>query len=190
MRRLSVFALVLVAACGGSGITTPPKKLDPYLTIRVRDLMDTTTAPGRAHWHMYALLTGPYTSLNGISPQGSIGLNDLRLGHNLGCVSVSADSVGQRLLAVVALADTTTENLTPDALFNNQIALWYAGNLTMPVGWDVLFFVSQDAWNSAQFKAGHGLTSSDPIKWGFDWTARGTTTFYERTDTDPTCATS
>jgi len=36
-RIISLVALVLMA-CGGSGITTPPKKLDPYLTIRVRDL--------------------------------------------------------------------------------------------------------------------------------------------------------
>jgi hypothetical protein len=50
MRNLLVSGLFVLAACGGSsdnGITNPPppKKPDPYVTVRVRDLMDTTTAP-------------------------------------------------------------------------------------------------------------------------------------------------
>jgi len=195
-RIISLVALVLIAACGGSGsdggITTPPPKpkaLDPFLTIRVRDLMDTTTAPGRAHWHIYALLTGPYTGLNGIARQGEVSLIDVRLGHNVVCGGASADSVGQRLITMLAVADTTTANLTPDATAEGLANDWYAGNHALPSGWMALTFTPQDAWNSAQFLAGHGLTRDDPIKWGFDWTNGGTAAFYERTDTDPACAT-
>src|SRR4051812_15622888 len=67
MRNLLVSGLFVLAACGGSsdnGITNPPppKKPDPYITVRIRNLMDTTTAPGRAHWHIYAMLSGPDTA--------------------------------------------------------------------------------------------------------------------------------
>src|SRR4051812_4548333 len=125
-----LISLAALVACGGSssdaGITNPPaKKPDPFVTVRVRDLMDTMTAPGRAHWHIYALLTGPYTAQNGIANQGNIGLNDLELGHGLRCVSVGADSVGQRLLTVLAVADTTTAELTPDAPAAALINAWY-----------------------------------------------------------------
>lgn len=189
MRHPLIVLLFVLAGCGGSTdgvITTPPpggKKPDPYLTIRVLDLMDTTTAPGRAHWHNYILLTGPYTALNGITRAGAFDLPNLRYGHNLNCIGVGADSVGQRLISVLGIADTTTSALTPDAHADTLAAAWYAGNHTLPSGWMALTFAPQDAWQSAQYVAGHGLTPADPIRWGFDWTARGTTTFYERTDT-------
>jgi hypothetical protein len=192
MRRpLFIGSLFAIAACGGAAdIVTPPKKpaLDPGLTIRVRDLMDTTTAPGRAHWHVYAILTGPYTALNGVALQGAIDLNDVRLGHNVLCVGVGADSVGQRLITVLAVADTTTSSLTPDATADDIVNAWYAGNHTLPARWAALTFPPQDAWNSVQFQNGHGQTKGDPIKWGFDWTGPGTASFYERTDSDPLCS--
>lgn len=191
MRYLTVLLFAL-AACGGSadnGITPPPpKKPDPYLTIRVRDLMDTTTAPGRAHWHIFSMLTGPYTALNGIGGQGNIGLNDLELSHDVRCVSIQADSVGQRLVSILALADTTTDQLTPDAQFPPVAEQWYNGNHNLPAGWMALTFPAVDAWQSDQYLAGHGLTSADPIKWNFDWTGAGTVSFVERTDSDLECA--
>lgn len=186
------FLLVVLAACGGSGgnsITPPPaKKPDPYLTVRVRDLMDTTTRVGRTQWHIYALLSGPYTALSGISHQGTISLSDIRLHHAALCIGVSADSVGQRLLVTFAIGDTTTEAGTPDAMADSIVGAWYAGSRTLPAGWKALFILPTDAWQSAQYVAGHGLTAQDPIKWGWDWTGSGTTTFTERTDTDPMCS--
>lgn len=194
MRAVIAGLALTLAACGGGGVTsvvTPPAKPkpDPYLTIRVRDLMDTTTRPGRADWRTYILLTGPFIGKNALVREGAIGLPDIRAGHNMNCVGVGADSVGQRLIAILAVADTTTSALTSDAPFDSLAARWYAGNLTLPSGWMVLTFAATDAWQSAQYIAGHGLTMADPIKWGFDWTARGTTAFYERTDTDPVCST-
>jgi hypothetical protein len=50
-----------------------------------------------------------------------------------------------------------------------------------------LFVTPTDAWDSNQFNAGHGLVPSDPIKWRFDWTANGSTSFYERTDAEQDC---
>lgn len=186
--------LAVLAACGGSGdgggITPPPpKKPDPYITVRVQNLLDTTMAPGRAQWHVYALLTGPYDAQNGISPQGAISLEDVRLHHNVICIKVGADSVGQRLISPIAVADTTTEALTPDATADGIIQAWYGGNHTLPSGWMAIVVTPTDAWVSQQYTAGHGLTKLDPIKWGFDWTAATTMTFYERSDSDPTCAT-
>jgi hypothetical protein len=191
MHRFLSFALLSLAACGGSGngITPAPKKPDPYVTIRVSDLMDTTTAPGRAHWHAYLMLTGPYTALNGIAYQGNYGLNDRQLNHNIRCTSVSADSVGQRLLSFTAFADTTTDQLTAEDQFTAYSEVWYSGNHTLPNGWMVLTFPPVDAWQSAQYLAGHGLTPSDPVKWDLTWTGAGVVTFTERTDSDPQCAT-
>jgi hypothetical protein len=197
MTRYLAAGLLVLAACGagsdGGGITPPPpvpKKPDPYITIRVRDLMDTTTLDGRAHWHMWVVLTGATNeNLNGILYQGNIGLNDMELSHNVRCIAVAADSVGQRLVTIVAFADTTTDQLTPDATAESIANAWYAGNHVLPNGWAVLTFPPTDAWQSAQYVAGHGLIKSDPIKWGFDWTGAGVATFSERTDNDPQCST-
>lgn len=191
MRRLT-FLLFILAACGENKIVgidpiTGKPKPDPFLTIRVRNLLDTTTAAGKAHWHVYALLTGPYINQNGIALQGAISLADVRLGHGALCVKAASDSVGQRLISVLAVADTTNGGLTPDATARTLVEAWYGGNQVLPVGWAALFNVPADAWLSAQYLAGHGLVASDPIKWGLDWTGSGAVSFYERTDNEPVC---
>jgi hypothetical protein len=193
MRAFLPFAALLLSlgACRGAADSVapppPPPKPDPYVTVRVRDLMDTTTAPGRATWHTFLLLTGPYTAQNGIANQGVIALKDIRLQHGVNCIGVSADSVGQRLISPIALADTTTSAGTPDATALAIVTDWYNGNHTLPAGWMALVVQPIDAFQSAQYNAGHGLTPSDPIKWSFDWTGAGTTSFYERTDADSIC---
>lgn len=191
MRRALFGILVLVlAACGGDGITPPPNEpaLDPWLTVRVRDMLDPNTAVGKTQWHVFALLTGPYDSQNGIAFQGTIDAEDVRLGHNVRCVTLGADSVGQRFLTILAIGDTTTGSATLDADARQIVNAWYAGNHVLPAGWMALTFEPRDAFVSAQFDAGHGLVPHDPIKWGFDWTANGTTSFYERTDSDVECS--
>lgn len=181
--------LLALSACGRSNPTAappapPPPKPDPYLAVNVRDQLDTTTAIGRTQWHLYAVLTGPYTAQNGIAYQGNTSLQDIRLNHAARCIKVGADSVGQRLFAAVALGDTTTDSLTAEATATSIITAWYNGNRTLPAGWKALFTVSTDAWNSVQYNAGHGLVRSDPIRWNWDWTGAGTTNFYERAATD------
>jgi hypothetical protein len=184
--------LFMLAACGGGGssVVAPPKKLDPYITIRVRDMFDTTSAAGKAHWHVYLLLTGPEVNQNGVARQGALSLEDLRLNHNLICMRVIADSVGQRLVAPLAVADTTVAGLTPDQPFDAFAEQWYAGNHTVPAGWRVVVTNPTDAWQSAQFAAGHGLTDRDPIRWIWDWDGSSTGNFAERdaADTGP-CST-
>lgn len=187
MKKIGLLLIAGLLACGGNSVTPPPvgkPKPDPYVTVRVRNMLDTTTAVGRAHWHLYALLTAPEVRLDAISGQGAISLQDVRTGHSSACIRIAADSVGERFLATVAVADTTTENLTPDATADSVIASFYAGARTLPAGWDALFITPRDAWNSVQYDNGHGLIPSDPIKWGWDWTGSGATSFYERTDTD------
>jgi hypothetical protein len=148
-------------------------KLDPWLTIRVRDLLDTTQAPGRAQWRVYAMLTGADINLHGFGRQAAFSLEDVRLNHNLTCIGVRADSVGQRLIALLAIADTTVEtSRTPDAPADSVAAAWYAGSRTLPAGWMALYLPPVDAWDSQQFQAGRGLVAQDPIKWGWDWSAK------------------
>ena len=185
------FLLVAAVACGGSdsGVTNPPpgkKALDPFLTVRIRNLLDTATAAGRAQWHVYALLTGPYTAQNGIALQGTLSLGDARLNHVTICTFITADSIGQRLLSLVAIGDTLNGGVTPDAQAAALIAAWYAGNVTLPTGWMALFSPPTDVWDSQQFRDGHGLTSTDPIKWGWDWAGAGSAILHERpyADTD------
>lgn len=193
MRRSILSAsLFVLAACGGSGdgngITLPPpKKPDPFITVRFRNLADTTTAIGRAHWHIFMDITSADPNKTGFVAVGNIGLNDLRLNHPVRCQGVGADSVGQRFVAFVAVADTSTEQLTPDASAEAIARAWFAGDHNLPSGVMVLYQPPADAWTSAQFTAGHGLVQTDPIKWGFDWTGDITPTFYERTDTDTSC---
>jgi hypothetical protein len=187
-RLLTVAALLGLAACGsGNNITPPPGKpaLDPFLTVRIRDQLDTTKAAGKADWQLYYLLTGPEINQNGIGGLGSLNFTDVRLNHAQRCLQVRADSVGQRFLAIVALADTVVGHHTPSARADSMANAWYNGSpRTLPTGWQALVTASRDAWDSNQFRAGRGLTASDPIRWGWDWTASGTTTFYERDVSD------
>jgi len=191
MRKLSLFVLTLaIAACGGSGgnsIVIAPKKPDPYITVRFRNLIDTTTAAGRADWHIFMDITSADPNQVDFVAVGAIGLNDLRLKHVVHCQGVGADSVGQRFVAFLALADTTTAELTAQAPADSVARAWVVGSRTLPAGWIAFYQPPTDAWTSAQFTAGHGLTPLDPIKWGFDWTAVGTASFYERTDADAAC---
>jgi hypothetical protein len=188
----SALALIL-AACGGAhSIVGPPppqpRKPDPWLTVRVQDQLDTTTAAGRTHWHIFTLLTGPTVTQNGVNFAGSIDLDDIRRGHAATCIIVDADSVGQRLIEVLAIGDTTTDQPTPDATAAAIANAYFAGVHTTPGGYAALTITPTDAWQSAQYIAGHGLVPGDPIKWGLDWTAGGVVNFYERTDTDSFCS--
>lgn len=190
MRRALFGLLVLVlAACGGDGITPPNERaLDPFITVRFQNLIDTTTAAGRAHWHIYMDITSEDPNQAGFQAVGNIGLNDLRLNHLVRCQSVGADSVGQRFVAFLAIADTTTEELTPDAPAEAAARAWFAGNHQLPAGMMAYYQPPTDAWTSQQFEAGHGLVPTDPIKWGFDWTSSTTSTFYERSDSESACS--
>lgn len=188
MKRLSLLLALTLMACGGSGDGTtplpkPPAKPDPYVTVRVRDMLDTTVTPGRSAWHLYAILTSPEVGQNGVSGQGALTFDDVRFNHNVHCVSVGADSVGQRFLALLALADTTQPS-SSQASADVIVDAWIAGNHTLPSGWMAIASIARDAWDSDQYRAGHGLVRTDPIKWGWDWTASGTATLYERSATD------
>lgn len=188
-RRLGVLtvAVIAVLACSKGAtapIVTKAPKPDPYITIRVRDNLDTTTAAGRAAWRIYLFLSGPLVGSNGISGKGSINLTDVRLGHTQSCWRVAADSIGQRLVAPFALGDTSHATQQPDVVYDSIAARWYAGDHTPPVGFVVLTITPTDAWNSVQYANGHGLVQSDPIKWAWDWTGSGIATFTERAATD------
>ena len=194
--RYLLALLWCLTACGGSsdsGITNPPPppppaKPDPYITIRLRQMMDTTTRAGRAHWAFYGLITQSNNpAQNGVRSEGAISIQDVRLSHSQLCPSFDADSVGQRLVELVGFADTTTEALTPQADFDARATAWYSGNHVLPSGWAALTTTAKDAWQSAQYDAGHGLTKADPILWGFDLTGSGQSSFYERNDQDPSC---
>lgn len=194
MRYILAVATLVLAGCGGSndgGITNPPppKKPDPWITVRVRDQLDTTTAPGRANWRIYEMLTGQDANRNGFAFQRSISMAERRQDRSVYCVWAGADSVGQRIYEAVAFADTTTETILPDATFDQAATRWFSGDHVLPQGWMALTTGTSDAWNSQQYLAGHGLIPSDPIKLGFDWAGNGTTSFYERADSDshPDC---
>lgn len=182
MKRLVFGGLfALLAACGGTNVTKP-KALDPDLMVRIRDQFDTTTAVGRTHWHIYLLLSSVESpSQAGIAPVGNISLANARSGINtLKCVRVASDSIGNRLMSLIAVGDTTNDGaLTPDSTAQNIALAWQAGSRTLPAGYKALFIAPVDAWDSQQFANGHGLVASDPIRWGWDWTDGGATTFYE-----------
>lgn len=193
-RHVLATALFALAACGGSsdsgGITNPPpgqKKPDPWITVRVRNQMDTTTAPGRANWRVYALLTGQDANKNGWAFQASLSMDEVRANRGSFCMYAGADSVGQRLYEGLALADTTTESARPDAIADSAAARWFRNDHVLPQGWMALTTTPSDAWQSQQYIAGHGLVPTDPIRLGFDWAGRGTVAFYERTDTESQC---
>jgi hypothetical protein len=194
MKNIVLSLCVILAACGGStdgGITNPPptpKKPDPWITVRVRDQLDTTTANGRASWRTYAFLTGQTDNKNGWAFQSSISIVDFRAGHNIVCMFAGADSVGQRIYEAVAFADTTTEVIGNAAFADSVASQWFRGDHVLPSGWKAMTTGPSDAWSSQQYLAGHGLVPTDPIRLGFDWIGTGTVSFYERTDTDSKCA--
>lgn len=193
MRRLS-FLLFILAACGAADITTPdtpaakkPRALDPYITVRIRDLLDPATAVGKAEWRVYHSIT------DAINPAGYVArvaalTSEARFAQT--CFSAAADSIGQRMLSLLAIADTTrlAANPVPDSVPNAIARDWYNGQRTLPSGWMAISFPLTDVWDSEQFRAGRGLTYSDPIKWGWDWTGIGTARLYERAATDTTGA--
>lgn len=189
MRRLLAFVslLAIVAACGDSPVTpVQPPKPDPYITVRVRNGLDTTTAPGRALWRVYALLSGPYVNQNGVSYQGVSSLADVR-GHHIMCMAIGSDSIGQRLFAPLAIADTTTETARPDAAYDSLVTRWNAGNhAALPAGFMLITRAPADAWDSQQYADGHGLVHTDPIKWTWDWSGSGASVFAERAYSDTT----
>lgn len=185
-----IVLLAFLVACGGSDgkITETGRKPDPFVTVRFRNLADTTTAIGRADWKIFMDITSADPNQTGFVFAGEITLTDRRLNHLVRCQGVGADSIGQRLIAFVALADTTSEttsHTTADAVAR----AWVAGNHAVPEGWMAFYQPPTDAWTSDQFLAGHGLVQSDPIKWGFDWTGANPVVFYERTDQETTCST-
>lgn len=181
MRRfLLAFALSgALAACDN-----PKPKPDPYLIIRVLNRLDTTTKAGQAYWRVFVLLTGPQANQNGIVSEGTFSLRDARFNHPLRCISVGADSIGQRLIAPFAIGDTVHPNGQPDAVTDSIVERWYGGNHAPAAGFLILTITPTDAWNSAQYAAGHGLVPTDPILWAWDWSGGGTTSFTERAATD------
>lgn len=189
MRRVLMFltAVAIVAACGGADPVGPARKPkpDPYVTVRVRNSLDTTTAPGRAMWHLYVLLSGPQSSQNGVGYQGNFILSDARRGTPTRCMAIGADSIGQRLIAPFAIADTTTEALFPASRYDSIANRWYSGNHAAPPAGMMIFTMDPiDAWDSEQYAAGHGLVREDPIKWRWDWMTPSLTAFAERAATD------
>lgn len=190
MRKFfAVMFLVVLVACGSS--TGPGHRApDPYIAVRVLDQMDTTTATGRADWRLFALLSGPQVNQNGVSNQGNIAMLERRTHRARQCIQIAADSVGQRFLSILALADTTTEMSTDaNATQAGIIAeAWFNGNHALPPHWKAIELTPVDAWQSVQFDEGHGRISDDPIMWDWIWTGQGSTTFAERSDlTDPYC---
>lgn len=196
MRRVVVFAaaVAVFAACGGSTepdpIVTKPKP-DPWLTIRLANFLDTTTKAGRANWVIYLLLSGPYPNQNGIGTTWTFTMTDARLNRHHGCFKVGADSIGQRLVSLVAFGDTTERVFQGTVQTDSIIHRWYAGNHTEPAGYVAFVVPPIDAWDSQQYAAGHGRITDDPIKWEWKW-ENGSHTFSERLVTDgvqPICDT-
>lgn len=187
MKRI-LLALVLVA-CSHHSVEPPVSepKIDPFLTVRVRNQFTPASSYGQTSWRIYALLTGPRVEDRGVTYQGAIIPSDVAGGRATRCIAVASDSIGSRFLTLVAIGDTQNHTLLTDAQVDAMIQAYYAGNTTMPAGITALVQGPTDAWNSAQFAAGRGLIADDPIRWGWDWSGSTTTNFYERTDTDPVC---
>ena len=187
MRRLVAFlmAVAVVTACNGT--TDPEKKAraeDPYITVRVTNNLDTTTAPGRTPWRIYALIYSEQVNQQGFAYSGSMTLTDIRNGFNIACMGVGSDSIGQRLIEPFALGDTVNKQPLTEAVADPIVAEWMNGNHNLPAGYMAIRIPPVDAWTSEQFAAGHGRVPADPIKWKWDWTGTGQTTFLERTASD------
>lgn len=185
MRHFIILALLL-AACGGS--TEPPqqqqqtetkqKAVDPAMRIHVLNRLDTASAMGRGVWNVFVLIYSPDQNQAGVAYTGG---PDPMGGS---CIAFSSDSIGQRQVIVLALADTVhpTSQATAASIAN----AWFSGTHTIPAGWAVLPSDSLDWGVSAQFDAGHGRTSSDPIRWSLTWTSPATVTRAEAPN-DLTC---
>lgn len=174
MRTLFLSALTMVLAACGNG--TGPRKPDPYLVLRIKDNLDPQSTMGKSDWHLFLFLEGPYNAQNGIAARGEF---LARLGGGIDCIGVVADSVGQRLIQPFAVADTVAKSMD-----DNEAAAvaqaWYEGDHNLRSGLMVLTFDQpQDAWNSARYAAGHGLTRNDPLFWTWDWLSGGQTSFTE-----------
>lgn len=187
MRRCAFLMLCVtvcaIAACGGSGDVTPPivkVKPDPYATIHLTSALDTNTAWGRATWDLYVIFTGVEDrSPNGLGvfPQGTLNLDDIRLGHNIRCFGFNEDTVGNRLITLLAVADTVHITLDSDAA--SVAAAWFAGNHTLPSGWAALVVGPVDPVVSTQYLAGHGLAPADPVRWTLSLAGAGNISFTE-----------
>lgn len=182
-----VVATLCAVACGGkNSITQPSKAVDPAISIRVLDQLDTTTAAGRASWVVFPLFYSADPNQTGVGYTGSIGLSDLRAGRTLHCVSFGTDSIGQRQVIVLAVADTQHGTQT-DASAQSVANAYFAGNHTLPAGWMAIRSDSLDWGVSQQFTNGHGLTQADPIRWALTWSGGGTVARAEA-PSDPACA--
>jgi hypothetical protein len=188
MRRIFglVAGIAIVAACGSEPVEPPAgkPKPDPYIAVRVAHDLDTTTKVGRANWVLYALLSGPNVNLNGAYPLSVLTMTSVRAGDRVRCMAISADSVGQRLIAPFAIGDTVDRPFQGAEATDSIAARWHAGNHASAAGYVILTMDPVDAWDSQQYAAGHGLVPSDPIKWAWTWTGTGATTFLERTAND------
>jgi hypothetical protein len=190
MRRFlgALTLAIALAGCGGEHPTEPATKPkpDPYVTVRIQDQLDTTTKAGRAFWATYLFLSGPNVNLNAVVLEGGFTMTDARLNRHFQCMSVGADSIGQRLIALFAIGDTLHTTQQPTSAFDSIANRWYNGNHAPAAGYVILTMAPIDAWDSQQYAAGHGLTPLDPIKWAWDWTGGGTVTFTERATADST----
>lgn len=187
MRVFSLCTAALLAACGGaseSSITNPPKPkaVDPAISIRVVNQLDTATARGRALYSIFALIYSVDPLKAGVAFVGAP--NPLGQPGNQDCVAFQADSIGARFVILLALADTTKPTAFATAQATAQT--WYNGDHALPPGWFALTTDSLDWGVSTQFTNGHGLTTGDPIRWDVTWSGMGTITRAEAPN-DTTC---
>lgn len=170
-RSIIVVAALCAVACGGSKenpITQPPPKKvveDPAIRIEVRNQLDTTSAMGRAIWNVFALVYSTDPNQAGFAYQG--GPDPLKYS----CSEFQTDSIGSRFVVILGVADTVHQTNQSSAVTLAQA--WYAGNHSVPSGWAVLASDSLDWGVSQQFDAGHGRTTSDPVRWQLTWTNPG-----------------
>lgn len=183
-RTLLTAGLLACAACGSS---TGPPKPDPFMVIRVQDGLDPSSVLGQSEWHVYVLLTGPYPNQNGVLSVDVFHPEANR--SKVGCASIEADSAGQRLVQLVAFADTVNKTLS-DVNARAIAEAWFGGNHTVPLGIAVILQpLPMDPFDSQQYQQGHGLTRQDPVRWSWDWAADGTATMNEAPSGLPQCPT-
>lgn len=157
-----------------------------FISIHLLDQLDTTTAPGRSLWVINLLVYSKDPNQTGIAYQGNEGFADVRLGHSSRCSNYGVDSLGQRQVIVLALADTL-HMTQADADANVLARQWYSGNRNLPPGWMALRSDSVDWAVSAQRDAGHGYVASDPIRWLITWSGKATVSRAEA-PTDNVCS--